>query len=205
MSWLTVMPLNQLAAAWRDVQLGTCVNATIGTDGCLVTDLAFLAGVTPVTMNDAMKAGGGFYRGCLATTFDLRRIGFPAAPALLGVTKVYKTVPFPELEISRVWNHVSAGGVGIACIDFDPETPKYNEHWLLLVAAFGSPGVYRDFVVTDPYGGIQTTFSQRYGALPRALVRVALYGGGALSRHIGEVDARQASRASIPKEAIRDK
>jgi len=202
MNWLTASPLNQLAAAWRDEQLGTCSDATIGSDGCLITDFSLLAGVTPVTMNDAMKARGGFYRGCLAATFDVQRLGFPAAPALLGVTKAYQSVAFPETEIARVWSHVRAGGVGIACIDFDPETPKYNEHWLMLVAAFGSPAARRDFVITDPYGGIQTTFSQRYGALPRALVRVALYGGGALSRDIGDADARQMRRATIPKEAI---
>lgn len=202
MNWLTAAPLDQLDPAWAGTRLGTCSNATIGSDGCLASDFSLLAGVTPLAMNDAMKANGGFYRGCLAATFDVQRLGFPAAPPLTGVTKTYQSVAFPETEIARVWAHVRAGGVAVACIDFDPETPKYNEHWLMLVAAFGSPSAHRDFVVSDPYGGIQTTFSQRYGALPRALVRVALYGGGALSREIGEVDARQMRRATIPKEAI---
>lgn len=200
-----VAPLSQLAAAWRDEQLGTCSDATIGSDGCLVTCYAMLARVTPLAVNTRMIERGLFYAGCLARTFDAQRIGFPTAPPLAGVTQTYQSVAFPAREISRVWAHVAAGNAAIACVDADSTTARFDQHWILLVGAFGWPDARRDFIVNDPNGGIQTSFRERYGDLARALVRVALYGGGALSRDIGDADARQMRRATIPKEAIRDK
>lgn len=190
-----VAPLNQLSAAWRDEQLGTCSDATIGSDGCLVTCYAMLASTTPLTINVRMTARGLFYRGCLARTFDLQRIGFPTAPPLAGVTQTYQSVAFPAREISRVWAHVAAGNAAIACVDADSTTDRFDQHWILLVGAFGWPDARRDFIVNDPNGGVQLSFRERYGDLARALVRVALY--GAAARATDQADARQLKRATI--------
>lgn len=190
-----IAPLNQLSAAWRNVRLGTCSDATIGSDGCLVTCYAMLASTTPTAINTRMIERNLFYSGCLARTFNVQSIGYPTAPPLAGVTKAYQTVAFPPDQLDRVFNHVRAGLPAVACIDRDPTTDKFDQHWLLIVGAFGTPASNRDFIIDDPLGGIQTSFLARYGNLARALVRVALY--GTAERVTGFADARQLKRATI--------
>lgn len=202
MNWSSIVPLSQLSAQWRDVQLGTCSGATIGNGGCLIADFAMLGRTTPDYINRVMLAGGHFYKGCLAATFDIRdRIGIVAAPALAGVTASYQSVPFPQSQITRVWSHVAAGRPAIVCVDADPKTAKFEQHWVLLVGAFGWPDSRRDFVINDPNGGVQLSFRERYGELPRALVRAVLYDDAPFARDLVAADARQEARAWLPGRA----
>lgn len=190
-----VAPLDQLAPTWKNTRLGTCSDATIGSDGCLVTCYAMLASTTPTAINTRMIERGLFYGGCLAKTFAVQSMGYPAAPPLSGVTATYQTVAFPAREIDRVWAHVAAGNPAIACVDADPTTDRFDQHWILLVGAFGAPAARRDFIVNDPNGGIQTSFLSRYGNIARALVRVALYGSA--TRALTQADAYQVTRARL--------
>lgn len=206
MEWLDVAAWNQLDGRWKDTKLGTCVDATIGTDGCLMSCFGMIGRATPDVVAGMFGEKGLFYAGCCAGTFDARKAGLSLAPALVGVTGYYEKVEFPTGELERVWNHIRAGGVGIACVDFDPKTARFDQHWIVLAKAFGSAG-YADFVIKDPWGGVECAFTKRYGNLARALVRVALYSFEGATRVLGErgveVEARQEKRAVAPIRAQR--
>lgn len=174
MRWLDTPALNQLAPPWKNDTLGACDQATIGTDGCLITCFAMLAGVIPPAMNTRMIEAGNYYNGCLAKTFDVASM-YPLAPNLSTVTAPYQVAPFPPELLQRVWNHVRAGNPAVACVDMNPATPSFDQHWVLLVGAIGTGEL--DFIINDPWQGWQGSFLRRFGPMPRALVRVALYGG----------------------------
>ena len=60
-----VQPFSQRDPRWKDNLLGTDNSSTIGSYGCLLTCLtmvadAFGASETPATLNNKMKAAGGF-------------------------------------------------------------------------------------------------------------------------------------------------
>jgi len=196
MEWLDVATWNQLDGRWKDTRLGTCADATIGSDGCLMSCMGMLGRATPDVAARLFEERGLFWNGCCAGTFDLRRAGLSLGPALTHVTGYYETVEFPPGELEIVWNHIRAGGVGIGCVDFDPKTVKFDQHWVVLAKAFGSGG-YEDFVIKDPWGGVECAFTKRYGTLPRALVRVALYGFEPVMREVSQpIELRQERRAT---------
>lgn len=196
-NWMALNPLNQLDPRWAKLRLGTCSNQTIGSAGCLITAFSLLAQVTPSAMNDALTANGLYWDGCNASTFDIRRAGFNDAPALVGVTNTHQSRPFPRPEYLQLWQHIRSGGTAIACVDMNPTTDAFEQHWIALVGAFGSDG-YEDFVISDGWGGVQTTFTSRYKNISRALVRGVMY-SGAVSRRISIVaDGRQEMPAIAP-------
>lgn len=53
--------LKQSDSRWKNVQLGTCKDETIGSAGCLITCIAMLLGTTPDIINNKAV----YYRGCL--------------------------------------------------------------------------------------------------------------------------------------------
>ena len=195
MKALDIVPLNQRAREWRDIRIGTCSGLTIGTSGCLITCFSMLASVIPPAMNQRMIDGGYYWRGCNAATFNVAGMGYPNAPQLIGVTGTYQAIAFPASEMSRVWLHCRAGWPAAICVDHDPTTDKFEQHWVLAVGAFGTDP-YRDFIIDDPWDGVQPSMQARYGNLARAMVRAALYGDPDNTRlAVGTTDSRQGTKA----------
>lgn len=55
--------LGQREKKWKDIQLGECPDETIGSAGCIITDLSMMLGTTPDLMNKRVK----YVNGCLVS------------------------------------------------------------------------------------------------------------------------------------------
>lgn len=77
-------PLSQQNPKWKNIKLGFS-NLTIGSSGCLITDLAMVADTTPDVVNQKMKAIKGF-SGALVLWAKIQQ----ALPHLKFVWRFYK-------------------------------------------------------------------------------------------------------------------
>ena len=157
---------------WASTKLGNSASVTIGTDGCLLTDFAMLADVTPVVMNEARKATGGFQaepRGAYAANFDIA-----AACARIGAKNV-KLVgsggPFPKpvplASMTTLVNHLRSGNYAILEVDSVPGG-QLDTHYVVALGA----SVDAQIVIVDPWTGDLVPLCPRYGAN----AAIAIYG-----------------------------
>lgn len=178
--WLEVPVLAQRDPRWASTLMGTSPDSTIGQYGCLITDFAMLAGVTPLEMNSRMRNMGGYQAGggcpACAATFDVQRF-VASAPPMIDATASYPFTPFPVAITTRLVNHLKSGAPAIIEVDSQPNTPGHQSHFVLAVSAFGV-GAQAQVVIDDPWYGDQTLIEPRYGVggLGRVLVRAVFYG-----------------------------
>lgn len=137
---------SQIDPRWKNQPMGFDPNATIGSLGCLLTDLAMIAtgfgfDETPATLNQKIKALGpdvGF-RGALVVPAILTRI-------LPGV--VFRdfidchNIPAP---LDRIDDALDANQPVIVQIDFSPAA-GLQSHWLLLYGKKNG-----DYLLQDPW------------------------------------------------------
>src|SRR5450759_636133 len=138
-----VQPLSQKDPRWKNSLIGTDQNSTIGSFGCLLTDLtmvvnAFGARETPTTLNDKMRNAGG-YQGSLII------------PAVLPV--VTPQVQFNRFQpcenspapIADIDTALAAGNPVIVEVDYSPAA-GLQSHWVILLSMSGN-----DYVIQDPW------------------------------------------------------
>lgn len=155
---INIQPLSQMDPAWKNKRLGNDT-ITIGKFGCLLTSMTMVANSygfkeTPDTLNDKMKAAGGF-QGALV---------IPAAMpnALAGI--IYRNFiqcrnqPAPVVEIDAA---LAAGKPVIIEVDYSPAQGLQN-HWVVLYARQGE-----DYLIRDPWPyppeTKEVTLTSRYG------------------------------------------
>lgn len=127
---------------WKDVPLGNATE-TIGNWGCLLTSVTMMLNglgynETPVTVNEKMKAVGGFQGACF----------IPSALPYVFPNVVYKgmqpceTIPAP---IALIDANLAAGKPVIVQVDWNPQA-GIQTHFVLLKDKKDD-----DYVLYDPY------------------------------------------------------
>ncbi|MGD2158942.1 MAG: hypothetical protein PVG32_18830 [Anaerolineales bacterium] len=128
---------------WKEEKLGLDNKVTIGDWGCLLTDLAMIANgfgcdETPKTLNDKLKAIGGF-QGALV---------IPAMLPSVCPGAQYKGVLFCEktpTPIAKIDSALAAGMPVIVQVDRSPKA-NLQSHWVVLYSKKGN-----DYLMLDPY------------------------------------------------------
>ncbi len=156
---------------WKNEKLGKGAY-TIGNSGCLVTCVAmacqkFGYGETPATVNAKFEAVGGF-SGSLISLWK-------TSSAIPGVNCMnnlpcYDPIPAPVETINQ---YLADGKAVIALVDYEPETPVLDNHWVVLEQAMDD-----DYIIFDPWplaeNGGPVSLMNRYGKGKRH-VREAIY------------------------------
>ncbi len=147
---------------WKNATLGTL--GTIGAYGCLENDATMVADYyganeTPLTLNDKMKANGGysggnlFVWGVFAKLFGLKYSGQFQSSALL--TKAH---------MDQIRSALDKGFPVFLQIDTVPSTSSLDEHWILAVDYEGD-----DFLIQDPWDGATKRITS-WGVAPQKLI-----------------------------------
>lgn len=144
---IQLAPASQRDPRWRDIRLGFGdEQTTIGSDGCLITSLAMLAGAyglteTPASLNEKLIALGrnaGFY-GALFVWEAIPRV----LPGLSSRRRVdCRLVPAPLGEIDA---ELTAGRPVLIEVDMAP-SPQVDTHWVIVTAKQGD-----DYLISDPW------------------------------------------------------
>jgi hypothetical protein len=134
---------------------------TIGSDGCIVTGLASIRAYygnyhTPRTMNNYLKANGGFYGNLVVWG---RVPGFRAL----------RDYSYVAADLSYINWWLDRGYLIVAKTYFPPN--RVSPHWVVLTGRSGST-----YFVMDPWDGAKTTFNARYGSPSRWIYRIAIFG-----------------------------
>jgi len=161
---------------WKDKPLGQDT-ITIGKYGCLLTSMAMVADYygateTPDTLNDKMKAAGGF-QGALVIPAVM-----PAAvPGIRFVNYVpSQNQPAPMAQIDA---SLAAGKPVIVEVDYSPAAGLQN-HWIVLYAKQGD-----DYLIRDPWpyppDSQDVLLTKRYGfaGKPEQIIQGAIWLDGA--------------------------
>lgn len=144
---IQLAPTSQRDPRWRETRLGFGdEQTTIGSDGCLITSLAMLAGAyglseTPASLNDKLIALGrnaGFF-GALFVWEAIPRV----LPGLSARRRVdCRLVPAPLGEID---GELAAGRPVLVEVDMAP-SPQVDTHWVVITAKRGD-----DYLISDPW------------------------------------------------------
>ena len=175
-----VQPLSQKDPKWKNNLIGTDQNSTIGSFGCLLTDLtmvvnAFGASETPTTLNDKMRNAGG-YQGSLII------------PAVLPV--VTPQVQFNRFQpcenspapIADIDTALAAGNPVIVEVDYSPAA-GLQSHWVILLGKSGN-----DYVIQDPWpfpvdsGQVLLTGRFGFAGSPAPIIKGAVWISGVSSQ-----------------------
>ncbi len=139
----TVQPLSQMDPRWKDNKLGLDRTSTIGKYGCLLTSMTmvangFGANETPASLNDKMKAVGGFID-------DLIIPG--AMPSVVPQVRYAKRIQCnnPPAPLGEIDAALAAGLPVIIKVDYSPIS-GVQDHWIVLVDKQGS-----DYIIQDPW------------------------------------------------------
>jgi hypothetical protein len=57
--------------SWKNIKLGNCPKATIGSDGCKISCLAYLANIPPDLVNVRFLEAGKYHNGCLISDSNI--------------------------------------------------------------------------------------------------------------------------------------
>ena len=139
----TTKNLYQNDPAWKSVPLGNQTKETIGSWGCLMTSMTMLLAAagyeeTPATVNQKMKANGGFQDALI----------IPAVLPVLWPKVTYRgfddwsNTPAP---LDRLDAALSAGKPVIVQVDWNPDK-GIQTHWVVLKERKGA-----DYAIYDPY------------------------------------------------------
>lgn len=128
---------------WKDVPLGTSGESTIGKWGCLLTSATMmLNGIgyneTPVTVNDKMKANGGFQ----GSLFIPSVLPYIWPQCIYRDMQNCETTPAPIAQIDKA---VAEGKPVILQVDWNKQA-GLQTHFVLVKEKKGD-----DYVIYDPY------------------------------------------------------
>lgn len=178
MSWTQVAPLLQSDPKWGKVVLGNNKPGskwTIASDGCAITGVAMMCGMTPDKVNEALKPVGFTPADGRLATWNIRKF-ITGHPRYVSQSDIYARVAFPRKEIEAVVDHLKRGNPALIEVDSVLSNDRHNQHFVLGVGAFGTDLATWQIIINDPLRGDQVLLTPRYGAtLARALVRVIYY------------------------------
>lgn len=137
---------SQNDSRWKNATLG--LKGTIGAYGCLMTDATMVANYygadeTPLTLNEKLKANGGysggnlFVWGAFAKLFALKYSGQFSNDAALT-----------KAQMDQIKGAIDKGYPVFLQIDTVPATSGLDEHWVLAIGYNGD-----DFIIQDPWDG----------------------------------------------------
>ena len=138
---MSITQLSQRDSRWSKIIVGTG-NKTIGEVGCTITAIAMLAGLTPVEVNDRLKAVNGFAKTNLVIWSKINE----AIPWLKFVWRGY------SYKNSEVLNAINKIGACLVEVDFDNNVRTDGKHWVLFI------GNQRQ---NDPWTG-RETYTTKY-------------------------------------------
>lgn len=72
-----MIPLSQRDPRWSHIKLGYSKTATVGSDGCFITAIAYLLKTNPAIVNERLQAVGGFVAGTGNLIWDKIPVAFP--------------------------------------------------------------------------------------------------------------------------------
>ncbi len=171
----TFTRFSQMDPRWKDLPMGFDPQATIGSLGCLLTDLAMVASAfgfdeTPASLNQKIKALGANvgFQGALVVPAVLPRI-------LPGVIfRDFVRCQDQPAPVERIDAALAAGWPVIVELDYSPAAGLQN-HWVLLYARKDG-----DYLIQDPY-----PYPVETGEVRFASSRFAF--GGSLARAVTAV------------------
>ncbi len=171
---IQLAPTSQRDPRWRGIRLGFGdEQTTLGSDGCLITSLAMLAGAyglleTPASLNDKLIALGrnaGFY-GALFVWEAIPRV----LPGLSSRRRVdCRLAPAPLGEIDA---ELAAGRPVLIEVDMAP-SPQVDTHWVVVTGRQGD-----DYLISDPWpvdAQTGTSLMAGYGFGRRSPDRIITY------------------------------
>lgn len=134
---------SQMDPQWKLKRLGNSSEATIGSFGCLLTDLAMVAcvygyDVNPLQLNEQMKSAGGF-QGAYIMPYVLSALY--GGMVYQGVEQCYNT-PAP---MGRIDAMLAQGKPVIVEVDYSPKKDMQN-HWVVLYEKRNG-----DYLLYDPW------------------------------------------------------
>jgi hypothetical protein len=131
-----------------------------------------LAGEDVDDLNARLVAAQAFFApgdGRLKRPFNLRH-WTGLGPTFVRESRRFPTRPFPAEETRVLLDHLRDGHPAVIEVDMYPAQDGQQQHFVLGVGAYGSPGA-EQVVIRDPWHGDEVTLCPRYGTtLARALV-----------------------------------
>lgn len=157
-----IVRFSQNDPRWKDHPLGADPDLTLGSHGCLVTDLAMAAAgfgfdITPLSLNERLMALGpnAGFQGGLVIPASLPR----ALPGFVFQRYASaRATPAPVAEIrAALLNNLPV----IVEVDYSPQSGLQN-HWLTLYGASGDDFLFQDPFPYPPETGQNPLLSSRY-------------------------------------------
>jgi len=160
--------------SWKNKTLGT--KGTIGAYGCLITDVAMMLCLyghdeTPATLNDKLKANGGYANGNLFVWGAINNMYKDVAYG--GQVQTFD--PLTKSQMDFIKGKIDKGYPVILLIDTIPSTSQLDEHWILAIDYEGD-----DFMVQDPWDGATKRITS-WGIRPQDLIYAYAYYTGKIA------------------------
>src|SRR5258706_16432740 len=117
---MTIKQFSQMDSQWKATPLGFDKSSTIGAYGCLLTSMTMCAthygavDLTPATLNEKMKAVGGFQAG---TAFI---IAWMIGNVVPGMKMDYRNCGGSPSPLAEIGKHLAMDFPGILGGDFSP-------------------------------------------------------------------------------------
>ena len=164
---------------WKNKTLGT--KGTIGAYGCLLTDIAMLCvyfgkNETPDTLNEKLKANGGFVNGNIYVWGALTKI----FPDITYQGQVLTPDPLTKTQMDFIRARIDEGYPVVLQIDTIPSTSQLDEHWILAVDYDGD-----DFIIVDPWDGAVKRITS-WGVQPQKLIYAYAWYKGTPAKPTGD-------------------
>jgi hypothetical protein len=142
---MTIKQFSQTDPQWKSNLLGFDKASTIGGYGCLLTSMTMCAthygvtDLTPSTLNDKMKAVGGFQAG---TAYLIAGAIGSIVP---GMQMDYRNCAGSSAPLAEIDNHLAMNLPVIIEVDYSPAT-GLQTHYMVTYGKSGD-----DYLVYDPY------------------------------------------------------
>jgi hypothetical protein len=164
---------------WKNKTLGT--KGTIGAYGCLLTDIAMLCvyfghDETPDTLNEKLKANGGYQDGNLYVWGALTKI----YPDITYQGQVLTPDPLTKTQMDFIRSRIDEGYPVVLQIDAIPSTAQLDEHWVLAVDYDGD-----DFILADPWDGAVKRITS-WGVEPKKIIYAYAWYKGTPAKETGD-------------------
>src|SRR5690349_14072462 len=142
---MSIKQFSQTDPQWKATPLGFDKSSTIGGYGCLLTSMTMCAthygapDLTPATLNEKMKAIGGFQAG---TAFI---VAWMIGNIVPGMKLDYRSCAGSPAPLAEIDNHLAMNLPVILEVDYSPSA-GLQTHYMVAYAKDGD-----EYLVYDPY------------------------------------------------------
>lgn len=188
---LQISPISQRDSRWSSNRLGTVNGVTIGSDGCLITDMCMLATyyghpILPNEINDILTSRNLYYDGDLFVHSSITKI-------------------FPDIKFDKViWCETTPAPIA--------EIKSYLDQGKPVVVALINQGVKHFILVTgyegdrmfanDPWQGDSVAINDRWGDPAKKILQVNFFSGPVPVQIVPMPQPVEPSPVSIPKPPV---